>query len=116
MKKIAFIATFLAGCATSQVTPEMQKLAEQRKGETRWINVSLEASDRFAQVCGYAKPNESVACSQGILRKKLAQQAKDYCVYYRMGEIKWQGTSGALYNRATAASVDVICIGVNKAS
>jgi hypothetical protein len=116
MKKIALIAMLLTGCATTQVTPEMQKLAEQRKGETRWINVAMEASDNFSRVCGHVKPNESVACSQGILRRKIVKQAEAYCVYYRIGDISWQGTSGGLFNTSTAASANVKCLGLNSAT
>lgn len=100
----------LAGCAT-QVTPEMRAQAEKRKGETIAVSTSLEASDNFSKSCGWAKPNETVGCSQGILSQKLAKKAKDYCVFYRMGKIRFDGTSGALYNRATFAAVDVTCLG-----
>jgi hypothetical protein len=112
-RKIAsplFVICALVGCA-SQVTPQMRELADKRNGETISVSTSLEASDNFSKRCGYATPNESVGCSQSILRRKLEDKAKDYCVFYRMSTIAYQGTSGALYNRATAAAANVTCLG-----
>ncbi len=100
----------LAGCATT-ITPEQRQLAEQRKGQTLHLQVTLEASDNYATWCGHVKPNESVSCSQGILQRKLTKKAEAHCVFYTMGKIQWQGTSGGLFNRSTVADADVTCTG-----
>ncbi|WP_157376338.1 hypothetical protein [Burkholderia ubonensis] len=101
---------FVAGCAT-QITPQMREQADKRKGESIKVSTSLESGDDFSRRCGYAKPDETVGCSQKILRWKLEDKAKNYCVFYRMGAIRYNGTSGALYNRATFAEADVTCLG-----
>lgn len=105
-----FLVCVLGGCAT-QVSPQMRELAEKRKGEVVTVSTSLEASDNFEKRCGYAKPNESVGCSQDILWGKLRSKAKDYCVNYSMGRPQYNGTSGALYNRATSAQATITCLG-----
>jgi len=78
------------------------------------MSVSLEASDNFSKVCGYARPNETVSCSQGILRSKLEKMARDYCGNFTIGPIRWQGTSGALFNRSTSAEAQVTCLGLKE--
>ncbi|WP_157660865.1 hypothetical protein [Burkholderia ubonensis] len=111
-KSISSLISLLifAGCA-AQITPQMREQADKRKDESIKVSTSLEGSDDFSRRCGYAKPDETVGCSQKILRWKLEDKAKNYCVFYRMGTIRYNGTSGALYNRATFAEADVTCLG-----
>jgi len=107
---ISFVV-LASGCATNQLSPEAKAQAEKRKGEVLEMSVTLQESGDFSRSCGYAKPNESVECSQNMLRRKLGQKAVDYCGTYKFGEIRWQGTGGALYNRSTAAATEVTCMG-----
>ena len=112
MKIKEFISSILiiglAGCASAP-SPEMLKLAEARKGQVQQMTVSLDGKD-FSQGCGYAHPNESVACSQSLLMRKLQDKAYEHCVHYEIGQVSWQGYPG-LYPRSTSATATVTCKG-----
>ena len=110
MRNIVLLTALLAtGCA--QVTPDMRQLADQRKGEQHHISVKLEPEDNFSKWCGYAKPGESVHCSQEILARKISKEAKDYCVFYYGYKVKWERTYGYMYDRMTSGSTTVTCRG-----
>lgn len=106
---LAAIVATLAACATSAPSPEMLKLAEVRTGQIKTLAVHLEGGE-FSKRCGYAKPNETIECSQNTLRGKLHDKAYEYCVYYTMGPIQWQGAYG-LYPRSTVGTATVTCTG-----
>lgn len=114
-RAVLLVAIVVSGCA-AQVTPEMRKLAEERKGQQHKIEVVLTPEDNFSRKCGHVKPNESYACAQKLLQWKIEEQAFEYCVFYGPFKIQWEGTNGLAYNRATKASTTVTCTGTRQQS
>lgn len=103
----------LAGCAT-QATPEMRKLAEQRKGEQHKIKVKLVPEDDVARRCGYLNAQKAYECTQNILQRKIEEEAVNYCVFYGPYNIKWEITQVSNFNRASSASTTVTCTGTRR--
>lgn len=114
MKKLILILVMVVtGCA-SQATPEQRKLAAERKGQQHKIDVALTPEDNISRKCGHLPYYRQYECSQNVLRSKIQEQARDYCVFYGPYDIRWEITRGASFNRATRASTTITCLGTRE--
>jgi hypothetical protein len=115
MKRLLILGVLIvSGCTTA--TPEMRKVAEQRKGEQHKIEVKLVPEDNVTRRCGYLSAQKAYECTQNILQRKIEEEAVNYCVFYGPYKIKWEMTQVSNFNRASGASTTVTCTGTRQQS